>query len=38
MVNVMLEILRRFFFGMRPDVPAFNVRVFARDTELNWSK
>ena len=34
MANVMLEI-RRFFFGMRSDVPALiKVRVFANDFEL----
>ena len=33
MANVMLEILQ-FFFGMISDVPAFKVRIFASDFEL----
>ena len=31
MVNVNVRNFRRFLFGMRPDVPAFNVHVFTSD-------
>ena len=34
MANVMLEILDIFFFGMRVNVQAFKVRVFANDFEF----
>ena len=31
MTNVMLEILRLFFFSISSDVPAFKVHIFASD-------